>query len=185
MVNMNDMRQLINLVEALCQPPIAESLDQQVDLEYQINRSPGHNYHSMIYSDLKMPDGTVLRIQAGYKPHLEPTGTLKSYWEVGFGRTQGPTTDLKDAGSWKDDLTRQGSERLVFSAVLEFLRHLINEKKPQQIRFGTSNAGDVADKRASLYGKIAARYAPSLGYGVTTEPDLGIPGGTQFILNRK
>lgn len=185
MVKMNDMRQLINLVEGLYQPPIAESLDQQVDLEYQIDRSPGNNYHSMIYSDLEMPDGTMLRMQAGYKPRLGLASAPKSYWEVGFGRTESPSADLKDISSWKDELTRLGSERLAFSAVLEFLRHLVNEKKPQQIRFGTSNAGGVADKRASLYGRIAARYAPSLGYDVTTEPDPDIPGGTLFILNRK
>lgn len=187
---MSEMRRLINLSESLFRSGVDESLDQSVELEYHSVASPGSGYHRLIYSDLELPDSTVLRIQAGLRVQWNlgkknQDVRLPSYWEVGFGRTGSPTADLEDPDSWKDDLTRQGSERLVFSAVLEFMRHLVTTKKPREIRFGTSNAGGAADKRASTYGRIAARYAPSLGYDVTTQPDPKIAGGTLFILSRQ
>ncbi len=81
-------------------------------------------------------------------------------WDISFGRGK-PDTALKTA------VTGEGNAQAVFATVMEVMKQFIASYKPEFISF-SSFSGE--DSRISLYGKMATRYAKTIGYRLVQDP---------------
>lgn len=194
------MRELINRVQCLFEDtvPVDESLNQPFPFQAIPSDLPGDSdYRRVVKSHVKLPDGSDLVIHAAQSrpnlfPFTRPDGSrgrkFRSYWMLGFARSEKemdapPDEDSEeDWSQWHDGTTGQGLQQRVFATVLEFIRELIQEHQPDEIRF---QAETESSRRVSLYHRMAQRYAGSLGYNVKMGPDPESRSHTRFIIQKE
>ncbi len=81
-------------------------------------------------------------------------------WDISFGRGK-PRTSLKTS------TTGEGNASTVFATVMEVIKQFVVSYKPEFISF-SSFKGE--DSRTKLYGRMAARYAKTIGYKWIQDP---------------
>jgi len=88
-------------------------------------------------------------------------------WEIHFDKIE-QDEELDPFGNelqYKSELTKSGDEFRVFATVLEIIKRTIGEFKPEYISIKSANA---EGKRASLYKRLADRFAGQVGYALTS-----------------
>lgn len=191
---MSEMRRLMDATRLLFEDPETRA-DEAFDAPFQLllrTITPDDpKWRKAVTSTVELPDGSNLLLQAAQRrPVRRRAGDgspSPGMWEVGFVRSKPnpatPLADLED-DDWDDAVTGQGLQQRVFATVLDFVRRLAKEHGPDEIRFGVETASGRGDRRASLYHRMAKRFAGSVGYEVRTEPDPTDPQSTLFRLKR-
>lgn len=189
------MRRLMNTARCLFEDTDARA-DEAFNAPFQLllkSFTPADpKWSEAVRSQVNLPDGSSLLIQAAKRVVVrrrKPGEVIRprSFWEVGFGRSrskpQTPLGDLED-DDWSDAATGQGIQQRIFATVLHFIQQLVKEYKPEEIRFGVETASGRGDRRASLYHRMAQRFAGPMGYEVVTEPDPNDAQATRFRILR-
>jgi hypothetical protein len=123
-------------------------------------------------ADTVTDDGSKLRMIMYKRPNTE------GEWHVGFARNM------------KSTVTGEGDALKIMATVLDFVKKVAKKENPEVISFeaegGSQNKKDVTGSRASLYTRVANKYASQMGYRVTQSNFKGAFGqGTEFKLVRK
>lgn len=85
-------------------------------------------------------------------------------WQVHFHQIKkGKTPDTADIDDYVNDITGTGDAFRVFATILEFVKELVDEKKPQILSIKSKTE---EQSRSELYGKLAKRYAGTVGFKV-------------------
>lgn len=89
---------------------------------------------------------------------------LGGIWEIHFAAKD------QAAGNWKSRATGTGDAFRVFATVVEFCKRLINDREPTVLSIKSTVE---EPRRASLYDRLAGRFASSLGYRVVKSTTVG------------
>ena len=122
------------------------------------------------FADVVTDDGSKLRLVM-YKKSAEE-------WHTGFARNS------------KGTVTGEGDSLKIMATALDFIKKVVSKEKPKVISFdaegGNMNKKDDTGSRASLYSRVANKYAKQMGYRVTKNNFKGAFGpATEFRLERK
>lgn len=145
---------------------------------YNLNKTGDEDYRA----DVKLPDGSTLRIEFSGLENTEDPGELS--WEIIFSRIA-----KGKGGDGTISLTGQGDQMRIFATVIAATKEFIKKENPKYIDFSASKDYDPFEKdnpkamqsRERLYTRFVKKYFAK-DYKIYANSNMS---GTVWYLERK